>query len=68
MQELRNQIQVEFENLTQNSGVIRNAVRSMKKGHEFVLKNMASTLNKNLQKQFPMGVRQNSCSANMQQI
>ena len=31
MQELRNQIQVEFENLRQNSGVIRNAVRSMEK-------------------------------------
>ena len=36
--------------------------------HEFVLKNTAGMLNENLQKQFPIGVRQNSFSANIQQI
>ena len=39
-----------------------------KKGHEFASKNMADMLNKSLQKQSPIGVRQNSCFANMQQI
>ena len=39
-----------------------------KKGYEFVLDIMASMLNKNLQNHSPTGVRQNSCSANMQQI
>ena len=65
MQDLRNRIQVEFENLKQNPSVVRNAVRSMEKVHEFVLKNMAGTLNKNWQKQSPINARQNSCSANM---
>ena len=65
MQDLRNRIQVEFENLKQNPSVVRNAVRSMEKVHELVLKNMAGTLNKNWQKQSPINARQNSCSANM---
>ena len=39
-----------------------------KKGHKLVLKNMAGILNKNLQKQSPIGVCQNSCSPNMQQM
>ena len=48
--------------------MIRNAVRSIEKKqqHEFVLKNMAAMFNKNSQKHFPIGVRQNCCSAIMQ--
>ena len=53
MQDLRNQIQVEFEKLRQNSGVICDAVRSIVKRTQIVLKNMVGMLNKNVQKQSP---------------
>ena len=36
-----------------------------KKGHEFVSTSIVGMLNKNLQKQSPINVRQNNCSANM---
>ena len=39
-----------------------------KKGRELVFRNMAGMLNKNLQKQSPIGVRQYSCAASMHQI
>ena len=39
-----------------------------KKGHKFVLKNVAGMLNKIFQKHSPIGIHQNSCYANMQQI
>ena len=39
-----------------------------KKGHKFVLKNVAGMSSKDLQKQSSIGVRQNSCSAYIHQI
>ena len=41
MQDLRNRIQVELKNLRQNPSVIAMLLEVWKKGHEFVLKNMA---------------------------
>ena len=65
---LQNRIQIELENLSQNPGVIGNAVRSMKKGTRICIEKYGRRVEKNLQKQPPIGVHQNSCSANMQQI
>ena len=68
IQDEQNQIQVEFENLRENPGVIHNPVRIKVKIDEFVFKNTAGMLNKNLQKQFPTVVCRNSCYVNMQEI
>ena len=48
MQDLRNRIQAEFENVRQNPVVIRSVVRSMEKRTRICTKNMAKMLNKNL--------------------
>ena len=64
MQDLQNRILIGLKNVRQISGMIHNAVRSMQKRTQ----NMADMLNKTLQKQSPMGVRQNSSTANMQKI
>ena len=47
---LRNRIQIELENLSQNPGVIRNTVRSMKKRTRICIEKYGIRVEKNLQK------------------
>ena len=55
--------------MRQNPGVLSNTVGRMEETDKnLYFENMAGMLNKNLQKHSPIGVHQNSCSTNMQQI